>query len=99
VTRPLAAVGRLALSNYLLQTLLCTFIFYGHGLGLFGRVQRVGQLLIVLAVWALQLALSPLWLRHFRMGPVEWLWRWLTNLEAPPMRRARAPTMPSWPWA
>ena len=87
VTRPLAAVGRLALSNYLLQTLLCTFIFYGHGLGLFGRVQRVGQLLIVLAVWALQLALSPLWLRRFRMGPAEWLWRLLTNLEPPPMRR------------
>jgi uncharacterized protein len=70
-----AAVGRTALSNYLLQTLICTTVFYGHGLGLFGRVDRVGQLLIVLAVWTAQLAWSLWWTRHFAVGPLEWAWR------------------------
>ena len=70
-----AAVGRTALSNYLLQTVICTTIFYGHGLGLFARVDRVGQLLIVLAIWAAQLAGSVWWTRHFSVGPVEWMWR------------------------
>jgi len=76
--RPFAAVGRMALTNYLFQTVVATFIFYGHGLGLFGQVERTGQLLIVLAIWAVQLVLSPLWLRYFRFGPVEWVWRSLT---------------------
>lgn len=87
LTGPLSAVGRLALTNYLLQTLVCTTIFYGHGLGLFGRVQRIGQLGIVAGVWALQLALSPLYLKHFRIGPAEWLWRCLTDLKVLPLRR------------
>ena len=87
ITGPLAAVGRLALSNYLLQTLICTTIFYGHGLGLFGRVERTGQAAIVVGVWAVQLVLSPLYLRHFRIGPAEWLWRLLTYLRPPALRR------------
>ena len=73
-----AAVGRTALSNYLFQTIAATFIFYGHGLGLFGQVERTGQLLIVFGIWAVQLIISPLWLRYFRFGPAEWLWRSLT---------------------
>jgi uncharacterized protein len=87
LTRSLAAVGQMAFSNYLLHTIICTTIFYGHGFGLFGRVERVGQLAIVVAIWILQLALSPLWLRRFRFGPLEWLWRSLTYLELQPMRR------------
>jgi uncharacterized protein len=83
---PLAAVGRTALSNYLLQTLLCTTLFYGHGLGWFGHVERVGQMLIVAAVWAVQLVVSPLWLRAFRFGPAEWLWRSLTYGAWQPLR-------------
>lgn len=75
VTQRFAAIGRMALSNYLSQTLICTFIFYGFGLGLFGQVNRSGQLLIVLGVWALQLIVSPLWLKYFRFGIFEWLWR------------------------
>jgi uncharacterized protein len=71
----LAAVGRLALTNYLMQTLICTMIFYGHGLGLFGRVGRVGQLSIVAGVWTVELVASAWWVRHFAAGPVEWLWR------------------------
>jgi uncharacterized protein len=78
LTDRLAAVGRMAFSNYILHTLLCGLIFYGHGLGLIGQVERAGQLLIVLGIWALQLWLSPIWLRHFRFGPLEWLWRSLT---------------------
>ena len=84
----LAAVGRMALTNYLMQSILCTTIFYGHGLGLYGRVERVGQVGIVVAIWILQLVVSPIWLRHFRYGPFEWLWRSLAYFELQPMRRA-----------
>jgi uncharacterized protein len=85
-TRPFTAVGRTALSNYLLQTLICTTIFYGHGFGLFGKVERAGQALIVLAIWIVQLIVSPIWLRHFRFGPAEWLWRSLTYWKIQPLR-------------
>ena len=78
LTRPFAAVGQTALTNYLLQTVLCTTIFYGHGLGWFGSVDRVGQIGVVAFVWAVQLIASPLWLRRFRFGPAEWVWRSLT---------------------
>ena len=81
----LAAVGRTALSNYLLQTVLATTIFYGHGLGLFGSVERVGQIGVVAAIWAFQLVVSPLWLRHYRFGPFEWLWRSLSYWRLQPM--------------
>ncbi len=86
--RALASVGRMAFTNYILQTVLCTWIFYGHGLGLFGQVDRTGQIAIVAAVWALQLAVSPLWLKRFRFGPLEWLWRALAYGRMPPLRRA-----------
>jgi uncharacterized protein len=85
---PLAAVGRMALSNYLLQTIICTTIFYGHGLGLFGRVDRAGQLAIVVAIWAFQSAASSAWLRYFTVGPVEWLTRWLMFKRRPSFLRA-----------
>lgn len=87
----LAAVGRTAFSNYIFQTLAATTIFYGHGLGLFGSVERTGQVAIVVAIWTVQLIVSPVWLRHFRFGPLEWVWRSLTYGEKQPMRRiARA---------
>jgi uncharacterized protein len=89
-TRRLAAVGRMAFTNYILHTVICTTIFYGHGFGLFGKVDRVWQLVIVVAVWALQLALSPLWLERFFFGPLEWLWRCLTYLQWEPLRRTSA---------
>ena len=88
LTRSIAAVGRTALTNYLLQTIICTTIFYGHGLGWFGAVDRVGQVGVVAAVWAVQLVASSLWLRRFRFGPAEWIWRWLTYGVRPPLRRA-----------
>src|SRR5439155_21897628 len=66
-----AALGRTAFSNYILQTVICTTIFYGHGFGYFGRVDRVAQIMIVFAIYAVQLVIAPIWLRHFRFGPLE----------------------------
>jgi uncharacterized protein len=86
-THPFAAVGRMALTNYLLQTLMCTTLFFGHGFGLFGRVERVGQIGIVFAIWVLQLLMSTWWLARFRFGPMEWLWRSLTYWKVQPMWR------------
>lgn len=76
--RRLAAVGRMALSNYLLHSVLCLFIFTGAGLGLVGQLERWALYVLVLAIWALQLWLSPWWLTRYRSGPCEWLWRTLT---------------------
>lgn len=86
MTTRLSAVGRMALTNYLLHTLICTILFYGHGFGLFGKVERIGQILIVIAIWILQLIISPIWLRHFKFGPAEWLWRSLTYWKIQPFR-------------
>ncbi|MEM7454393.1 MAG: DUF418 domain-containing protein [Planctomycetota bacterium] len=86
-TRSLQAVGQLALTNYLMQTIVCTTIFYGHGLGLFGSVSRSGQLAIVGSIWIAQLLLSPIWVKKFRFGPFEWLWRSLAYWKIQPMRR------------
>jgi uncharacterized protein len=88
--RPLAAVGQMALTNYLVQSILCTTLFYGHGLGQFGHFSRVEQFLTVLAVWAFQLIVSPIWLEFFRFGPFEWLWRSLTYWECQPLLRSGA---------
>ena len=87
LTRPFAAVGQMALTNYLMQTVLCTFIFYGHGLGRFGMFERWQQLLVVVALWTLQLVVSPIWMRRFRFGPAEWLWRSLSYMQLQPMLR------------
>jgi uncharacterized protein len=86
--RPVAAVGRMALTNYLLQSVMCTTIFYGHGFGLFGRVDRVGQLAIVVGIWAFQLLGSSVWFRYFAVGPVEWLTRWLVFKRRPSFVRS-----------
>ena len=88
VTGALSAVGRTAFSNYILQTVIATTIFYGHGLGLFGRVSRVEQAGVVVAIWAVQIVLSVLWLRFFRFGPLEWLWRTVTYGERQPLRKS-----------
>ena len=87
LTRPFAAVGQMAFTNYILQTVICTTIFYGHGFGLFGQVERTGQIAIVAGVWVFQLLVSPVWLRYFLFGPLEWLWRSLTYLQWQPFRR------------
>ncbi len=81
----LAPVGRMALSNYILQSLLGTWFFYGYGLGHWG-LPRSQQVVYVLVVFALQVLLSRWWLSRFRFGPLEWAWRWITYGKRPPMR-------------
>jgi uncharacterized protein len=86
--RPVAAVGRMALTNYLLQTVICTTIFYGHGFGLFGSIDRAGQLAIVVGIWAFQLLASSAWLRYFAVGPIEWVTRLLVFGRRPAFLRS-----------
>ena len=88
LTHRLAAVGRMALSNYLTHSIVCTTLFYGYGFGLFGTINRTGLAAIVLTIWIAQLIISPIWLKHFRFGPAEWLWRSLTYWRLQPMRVA-----------
>jgi uncharacterized protein len=90
LTQPISAVGRMALTNYLMHSVICSLIFYGHGLGMVGRIDRVGQLGIAVAIWIAQLIYSPLWLRRYRFGPVEWLWRTLTYGKPQPMHAKKA---------
>jgi uncharacterized protein len=79
LTAPLAAVGQMAFTNYIAQSLIMTTIFYGgRGFGLWGEVDRVTLWAIVLGVWAAQLIWSPIWLSRFSMGPLEWVWRRLS---------------------
>jgi len=83
----IALTGRMALSNYLLQSLVCTTIFYGYGLGLFGSVGRAAGLGVAVVIYLAQLAFTGWWLKHFRFGPMEWMWRSLTYGKRQPMRR------------
>lgn len=84
----LAPMGRMALTQYIAQSLVCTWVFYGYGLGHFEQMPRATQLPFALGVFAVQLVASHWWLRHFRFGPLEWVWRALTYLQWPPLRRA-----------
>lgn len=84
----LAPVGQMALTNYLLQSIICTLIFYSYGLGLFGQLGTLAGLGVALLVYGLQIPLSHWWMARFRYGPAEWLWRTLTYLRPQPMRRA-----------
>jgi len=82
------AVGRMALTNYLMQSVVMTSLFYGYGLGLYGDVPRFAQMLFVAGLVTVQLVASPWWLARFRFGPAEWLWRSLTYGRLQPMRVA-----------
>jgi uncharacterized protein len=86
--RRLEAVGQMALTNYIMQSIICTFIFFGYGLNYYAELEFYQLYLIVLAIWALQLLVSPLWLRLFYYGPLEWVWRGLTYWHRQPFRRA-----------
>ena len=76
----------MALSNYLLQSLICTTIFYSYGLALFGKVRPSLGLLLTIIICLIQIPLSVWWLRRFQFGPIEWLWRSLTYWQRQPMR-------------
>lgn len=81
----LAPVGQMALSNYLLQTLLCVTIFYGYGFGYFGSVGATSSTGLAVLIFALQIGMSHWWLKRFQYGPLEWLWRSLTYGQRQPL--------------
>ena len=85
----LAPVGRMALTNYLMQTIICTTLFYGHGFGLFGSVSRLSQLIIAMAIWVTQILFSRYWMTHHAFGPCEFGWRKLTYWKLPPQNTPR----------
>ncbi len=95
--RVLAPLGRMALTNYLMQSVICGFYFYGYGLGHFG-MGRAAQFLFVAIIYGLQIVFSHWWLSRFRYGPMEWLWRGFTYREVPPLRIA-APAVAETPRA
>jgi uncharacterized protein len=86
--KPLAAVGRMALTNYLTHSIVCTLIFYGYGLGYFGKIGPAQGIGLTVLIYSLQIPFSNWWLGRFRFGPAEWLWRTLTYGKAQPMRLA-----------
>jgi uncharacterized protein len=94
LTSRLAAIGQMALSNYILHSVICTFVFTGNGLGLYGRLERYQLYYVVAGCWAVSLAASPLWLRHYWFGPLEWCWRSLTYWKRQPMRIRRPSVAP-----
>ncbi len=89
--RWLADVGRMAFTNYLSQSLICAALFYGWGAGLFGQLDRLQLIWVVLVIWAVQLVWSRLWLARYRFGPMEWAWRSLSYGRRQPLRRAPVP--------
>jgi len=84
-----APIGRMALTNYIMHSLILGFIFYGYGQSMFGQILRADQMLIVAAIIFGQLIISTLWLKAFRFGPLEWLWRCLTYKKLQPMKRSK----------
>ena len=86
--RPVASMGRMAFTNYIMQSVVFGWIFYGYGLGLFGKLGAGVTLLIGVAVYAMQIIGSAWWLRSHHFGPLEWLWRSLMYGDAQPMRRS-----------
>lgn len=85
--RRLAAVGQMALTNYIMHSIICMIVFTGVGFGLFGKLQRYELLYVVFSIWIFQLIVSPIWLKYFEFGPLEWVWRRLSYLQKPPFRK------------
>ncbi|MGM0377256.1 MAG: DUF418 domain-containing protein [Bacteroidota bacterium] len=83
----LAPVGRMALTNYLMHSIVAAILFHSYGLGLYGQVSLWQGMILTIVIFALQIPFSNIWLRHFRFGPFEWLWRSLTYWKWQPMRR------------
>jgi uncharacterized protein len=90
----LAAVGRMALTNYVMHSVICLLVFSGIGLGLYGRLQRHELYVVVAGICLLQLIVSPIWLRHYRFGPLEWVWRSLTYQKKLDFRQTRMESTP-----
>jgi uncharacterized protein len=86
VLAPLAPVGRMALSNYLMHSIVMTTLAYGYGFGLFGQVGLALGFVLSVALYVVQIPLSRWWLSRFRFGPFEWVWRTLTYMRLQPMK-------------
>ena len=91
----LSAVGRMAFSNYILQSIICSFVFFGYGLGYFARFEYYQLFFIVFAIAIVQLIGSPIWLKYFRFGPLEWALRSLTYWKLQPNRLKRTGSEPA----
>jgi uncharacterized protein len=87
ILAPLGRMGQMAFTNYLGQSLICSLIFYGYGLGYYGKLPRYELYYVVFGVWIFQMRFSVVWLKYFRFGPLEWLWRTLTYWEKQPIVR------------
>ena len=87
--KALAAVGRMAFTNYVMHTIICITIFMGFGFAMYGKLQRYELYYIVFSIWIFQLIVSPIWLRYFRFGPLEWMWRSLTYWKIQPFMNTR----------
>jgi uncharacterized protein len=87
--RAMARVGQMAFSNYLMQSIICSLLFYGYGFSWFGEFERYQLYIIMAAIWMFQVAFSNLWLQYFRFGPFEWLWRSLTYWKRQPMKKRK----------
>ena len=83
----IAAVGRMALTNYIMHSVLAVIIFLRPGFGLYGALERHELYYVVAGICLFQLIVSPIWLRYYRFGPLEWVWRSLTYMKRPPLRR------------
>ncbi|WP_227994814.1 DUF418 domain-containing protein [Oceanobacillus sp. CFH 90083] len=83
----LTPIGKMALTNYLLQSIICFWLFYGVGLGLYGEIRPILQIGLVILIFCLQITGSMIWLHNFQFGPVEWLWRSVTYKKIQPMKR------------
>ncbi len=94
---PLASVGRMPLTNYLMQSVIATTLFYGYAFGLYYRIGPAVGVLIAFAIYAVQVAYSAWWMARFRFGPMEWLWRTLTYGKAPAMLAPAAPPLAGTP--
>jgi uncharacterized protein len=93
LTSRLGAVGQMAFTNYIMTSVICAFIFTGYGLGLYGELERYQLYYVVAGISIFQLVVSPIWLCHYRFGPLEWCWRALTYWKRPPMRLVPLPTV------
>ncbi len=85
--RRLEAVGQMAFTNYITHSVICTLFFFGYGLNYYAELEYYQIYFLALAIWVFQLIISPIWLKHFRFGPLEWLWRSLTYWKIQPMKR------------
>jgi len=85
--KALSNVGQMAFSNYLMQSIICTWFFFGYGFKFYGKLHFYQLYYVVFSVWIFQLIFSSVWLKYFRFGPFEWLWRSLTYWKKQPMKR------------